>query len=116
MALRTERLRKARERLGLTQRQLAELCGLGEQQIYRYETGRADPSSFYLTVVAEKLKVSVDYLVGLTDEPHAIVGEALRPDERKLLNAYNDHDTKTMLAILIQWLQDLPSESSPVGD
>ena len=89
MALRTERLRKMREKQGFSQRELARLCGLGEVMVHRYESGTTDPSTKYLTVIAEKLAVSTDYLVGLSDSPNGPVDNSeLDADERAIVQAF----------------------------
>lgn len=82
------RLKATREARGLSQRELAQLCGFGEKQIWRYENG-SDPSAEHLTIIAKVLEVSTDYLVGLVDEPHKVFegDESLSPIERKLINA-----------------------------
>lgn len=100
MAIETERLRQARERLGLTQRQLAHLSGLGEQQIHRYESGKSDASSDGLKAIAQQLHVTTDYLLGLSDDPRGYGELPLREDERKLLEAYSLGDSVTMLKLL----------------
>lgn len=89
MPLRIERLREIRERRGWTQRELARMCGLAENMIYRYEGGKVDPTAANLTLIAEHLGVSADYLLGLASEPEGqYVNNGLNPIERDLLNAY----------------------------
>jgi transcriptional regulator with XRE-family HTH domain len=68
-----ERLREARERLGLTQAQLGALLHVSGPTITRYETGVNKPNPETLRELAKVLRVSVDYLLGLTDLPtHSI--------------------------------------------
>lgn len=89
MPLLVNRLREIRKSRGWTQRELAHVCGLAENMIYRYENGRVDPTATTLTVIAEKLNVSTDYLLGLVDESQTIVTENnLQSDERDLVNSY----------------------------
>jgi transcriptional regulator with XRE-family HTH domain len=89
MSLHTDRLREARERRGLTQRELANLCELGEQQIYRYETGRSEPTATHLKLVADNLGVTTDYLLGRSDDPLGHIGGSdLNDDERAILSAF----------------------------
>ena|SRR5579859_17717 len=71
--LRGDRIKTTREALGLSQRELAHLCGLGTNQIHRYENGKSDISGTYLAIIAKKLGVSADYLLGLSDDPHGIL-------------------------------------------
>ncbi len=86
IALRIDRLKNLREQRHLSQRELARLCGLGESQINKYENGLSDPSATNLTLIAQQLEVSTDYLVGLTDDPQLLVREPeLTTDERVVL-------------------------------
>ena len=62
------RLREAREAAGLTAKQLAARCYVGFAMIYRYERGAACPSLYLLREIAVILGVSVDWLIGLSDE------------------------------------------------
>ena len=59
-----DRLRRLRERRGISRRTLSELCGLHPDAIRRYETGTAKPGMDALITMAEMLEVSIDYLVG----------------------------------------------------
>jgi transcriptional regulator with XRE-family HTH domain len=87
MLLRTDRLREAREKRGLSQRELGRLCDIAENMIHRYETGKADPSASHLCLIAGKLEVSTDYLLGLTSQPKGQLGDtALTPDEQEVVD------------------------------
>ena len=89
IALRTDRLKNLREQHGVSQRELARLCGLGETQINKYENGLSDPSATNLMLIAQQLEVSTDYLLGLTDDPHLLVREPkLDSDERAMLETF----------------------------
>lgn len=48
---------------------MADFLGLSRSAYSTYETGRNEPSLDTLRIIAEKLEVSVDYLLGLTDDP-----------------------------------------------
>ena len=89
MSLLPERLHIAREKRGLSQRELAKLCQLGINQINRYENGVTDPSAKILTSIAQVLEVSTDYLVGLVDDPkeHFYVTE-LNLTEREIVDTF----------------------------
>ena len=89
MALVVERLRNAREQQGWSQRELARLCGLGELQIHRYESGTTDPSTDNLKTIAEKLGISADYLLGLSNNPTSQLGEQfINDDERNMIETF----------------------------
>jgi transcriptional regulator with XRE-family HTH domain len=89
MSLKTDRLREIRERRGISQRELARLCGFSEVMIYRYESGISDPSATNLTVIAEKLGVSTDYLLGLNDSPDGPIDNTeLSEVERTIIESF----------------------------
>lgn len=89
MSLVTDRLKKIREKNGLSQRELARLCDLGVLQVHRIENGMTDPSTGQLKIIAEKLNISVDYLLGLVDEPQAQYGkEHLSNEEHAILETF----------------------------
>lgn len=86
--MRIDRLRAIRELRGLSQQELASRCGLGINAVWKYENGETDPSSQVTARLAQELEVSADYLLGLVDDPKAILTEEdLSPMERKLLQA-----------------------------
>lgn len=51
------RIRKLRERRGMTQKELAEACGIGESALRSYELGARYPKDKYLDKIAKALKV-----------------------------------------------------------
>lgn len=59
-------LRKAKN---LTQKQLATDLGLSEVAIQNYEAERRKPNHDVLIALADYFDVSIDYLVGRTDNP-----------------------------------------------
>lgn len=58
------RLRMLREKKHLKRRVLAELCGLSQHMIRRYEEGEMEPKASSLEVLADYFEVTVDYLLG----------------------------------------------------
>lgn len=57
-----ERIRKARESAGLTQRELGERCKIAEPTIRRYELGKLNAKYSTLQTIANALCVPVSYL------------------------------------------------------
>lgn len=64
-----ERLTKLRQEKHLSQRELGEIVSVSGYTISAYELGRSDPSDDIKMRLAEYFDVSVDYLIGLIDEP-----------------------------------------------
>lgn len=84
-----DRLKQLRLQKGLTYQQLAEQLSLGIKQIWRYESGENDPTGDVLRRIAEVFKVSVDYLLGLTDESMPWLREGdLTKKEREVIAAW----------------------------
>lgn len=62
------RLRRLRERKGISRRVLSELCGLSKNSIARYERGERVPSLSDAGVLADFFEVSLDCLRGKTEK------------------------------------------------
>ncbi|QOP54907.1 helix-turn-helix transcriptional regulator [Lacticaseibacillus paracasei] len=62
-----ERIQKVSREHAMSLRELNEKAGLGTNAIYRWKTSQ--PSADKLQAVADVLHVSVDYLLGNTDNP-----------------------------------------------
>ena len=64
-----ERLKEIRIENRYSQKQIADMCGMAQATIGRYETDAADPSPETLLWYAETFEVSLDYIFGRTDNP-----------------------------------------------
>lgn len=63
-----ERIRELRKERGETQVQVAAAIGLVEQHYQKYERGASLPNLENAWKLADHFGVSIDYLVGRTDE------------------------------------------------
>lgn len=61
------RLKELREEIGLNRRELAEAVGLKYTTYLNYEKEEREPDSDTLILLANFFSVSVDYLIGRTD-------------------------------------------------
>jgi transcriptional regulator with XRE-family HTH domain len=87
--LRIDRLRAIRVQRGLSQRELARLCKIGESLINKYESGSSAPNIDSLKLIAETLQISSDFLLGITDDPRGHLGDGkLDNDELDMLATY----------------------------
>jgi len=105
------RLRDSRQLRQISQRELARRCGLGENSPYVYENNKGDPSIDTLIKIAKELRVSTDYLLGLSEELTGHFGDVLRADEQHLLEAYNSGDSKALFELITDHLKQLAGES-----
>ena len=62
------KLKKRREALGLTQRQVAEKIGIAESAYQRYERGVVEPSVSAAIKLAKALNTTVEYLYLKSEE------------------------------------------------
>lgn len=84
-------LKKLRLKKGLSQQQLAEIIGVSQQSIYKYEKHNVEPEISILINLADFFNTSVDYLIGHSDISHII--EEVKPfdlnsEEANLINSY----------------------------
>ncbi len=61
------RLRALRKKRRISAYVLSELCGLGKNQISRYERGERQPTADALCEIADFFGVSVDWLLGMDE-------------------------------------------------
>lgn len=64
-----ERIKELRRSRGMTQQALGMVIGVQQDSIYTYEKGICFPEVRGLIALADYFGVSLDYLVGRTDNP-----------------------------------------------
>ncbi|WP_312981667.1 helix-turn-helix domain-containing protein [Leuconostoc falkenbergense] len=69
MSVTSERMKKQRKIKKLTQTSLAELVNSSRSSIAQIETDKYTPSYAMLSLIADALDTTVDYLQGKTDSP-----------------------------------------------
>lgn len=79
------KLRRLREKMGLTQKQLAEQVGISHSLIGQIETDRIQPSLSTLSSLAEALGVSTCYFLMEEEEEGLYLDQALAADLREAL-------------------------------
>lgn len=98
-----QRIAAIRKKLKLSQEKMGELANVSQRTVAFWEGGDRMPSYSVLTDLAIKLDVSVDYLLGLSDEPKRKEPAAMSDDE--------------LLADVISRIQGLPDPAlSRVSD
>jgi len=69
MSIFSTRLRNTRKEKGFTQKTMAEYLGIQETSYQHYEYGKREPNHENTVKISNILGVSVDYLLGCTDNP-----------------------------------------------
>ncbi len=64
------RLKEIRKTKGISQLKLAMDLHMNQNTVSRYETGEREPGINELIKIADYFNVSVDYLIGRTDNPN----------------------------------------------
>lgn len=91
--MRGDRLKALRVAAGVTQIELAEQLNLGSKEIWRYENGESNPSADTVAKIAQYLHVSIDYLMGLSDDARPdLHNDDLTAKERIIINALRNGD------------------------
>lgn len=67
-----DRLKKLREKAGVSQKALAESIGVSQQSINKYENHNIEPDIATLIRIADFFDTSVDYLIGHSNIDHRI--------------------------------------------
>lgn len=66
------RLSLLRRQMGLTQKDLSAILGIAQSTISGWENGKYEIDDFNKCKIADYFGVTVDYLLGRTDEPNSI--------------------------------------------
>lgn len=99
-----ERLKTSRENMGITMAEASRRLNLSKIGYCRYEYGDRVPSPQTVEVIAQCFHTSVDYLVGLSDNPEPtqiIIEKEKNPDLFalvKLCQSNNPEQLKRLLA------------------
>lgn len=113
-----ERLRALRLENGLTQKQLAEKLNSTDKSIWAYENGVALPPLDILKAYADFFQVSIDYLVGSSDDLGAVMIQSDAPElstqEKELVQLYRSlppQFRKMAIDMLHLWAQQAAAEN-----
>ena len=70
-----ERLKEIRRSRKIKQKDLGEILGVQKTNISLYESGKSTPNDIIKKKIAQFFNISIDYLVGLIDEPTLALSE-----------------------------------------
>ena len=110
MTMLSKNLKILRERKGVTQAELANVLGITQQAVARWEKEKSEPDNNTLKQLAKYFSVSIDYL--LDNEKNNL--PVFNDDETKLIYNYRklDGDGKNLLLGLVKSLSLSHSKQS----
>lgn len=79
-------IKRIRTSNGLTQKQLGEIVNVSQQAVGKWEKGIAEPDGTILTLLADHFNVTVDYLMGRSEEKN----NPLTPEESERVNKFDE--------------------------
>lgn len=80
-------LKALRKDFKISQQQLADIIGVSQQSVNKYENQDVEPDIAILIKIADFFSVSVDYLIGRTSSPDFSVS-SLSKDEKLIISKY----------------------------
>jgi len=94
-----ERLKGLRKAKGIKQEELAEIIGVQKSTVSLYELSKNDPSDKVKIAIAKYFNISLDYLIGVIDEPvpyysndlYVLLPDDMHNEEKYLLLDYLEY-------------------------
>lgn len=99
-----KKIKELRANAGISQKKLAEIVGVSQQAINKYENHDTEPDIETLKRMAAYFNTSVDYIIGYENPGSAAPFDELSPQERDLLSLYRSmtlKQQKTLEIILV---------------
>ena len=90
------RLKECREKLGISKMEAAKRMQLSQPAYLRYEAGTRVPSLQTISVIANVLNTSVEYLTDRSDDPLPVsytISKANEPELFEIINLCKNTDT-----------------------
>lgn len=84
------RFKQERELKNLSQNELADILGVSQQSISKYENGSREAGYDILIKMSELFNVSIDYLLGISNIPKQETNNFLSPEEKEIVDVYRN--------------------------
>lgn len=95
-----DRIRWLRTRRKMSQADLAEVLGMSDQQVHRWENSHSKPDIEALGKLAKVFDVTSDYLIGLSDDPRGNRAVELSERELAIIQALRESDLTSFMMLL----------------
>jgi transcriptional regulator with XRE-family HTH domain len=115
-----KRLRDLRKNKDLNQTDLAKVFDVSQSTIANYELGNKEPSHDMLLKLADFFNVSLDYLLGQTNDPRPIdqvneenkqrISKALKDEEPELVEFWQELKEREDLFLLFKQARELDDD------
>lgn len=101
------RLFELRSEKNLSQRELARIMNISQGTYNNWENSNTQPSIEQLIALANFFEVSVDYLIGRTDDAGTVIQSTEQKNRQEVLKLFNatDKDTQTAILAILKNLQ-----------
>ena len=86
------RMKELRESRKISQQSMSFICNVSQAMISKYELGQAEPDLKTLALVAKHFCVTVDYLIGVSDDKMPVDTASLSVGEKEILFDYKQLD------------------------
>ena len=83
-----KRIKQLREESSLSQKELSKIIGVSQQTIGSWEVGRTSPDPILIGKLADYFDVSVDFLLGRTDQRKPCSSTELTKKDKKEIDEY----------------------------
>lgn len=94
-------LKKLRTQAGISQQQLADVIGVSQQSINKYENHNIEPDIHTIIALADYFGISVDYLIGHTDSLEYVAQFDLNKQETALITDFRNLSKRQKESILL---------------
>ena len=112
VSLNINRLKECREKIGISKMEAAKRMQLSQPAYLRYESGTRTPSLQTLSVIANVLNTSVEYLTEQSDDPEPVIftiSKADNPELFELISICKDSNND-MLKRLVLYVEKLTTK------
>jgi len=87
-----DKLKEIREKTGMDKKEFANYLDIKYTTYNNYETGAREPASDFLILISKKFDISIDYIMGLTDEKNILHSYELLASEMAHIEKYRSVD------------------------
>lgn len=99
----SDKLKEIRERTGMNKKDFADSLGVKYTTYNNYEVGTREPASDFLIMISKKFDISIDYIMGLSDEKEKSHHYQLKSSEYEHIKKYrvlDDHGKEIVDIVL----------------